>query len=169
MNTLPPYTISLQTPGKFSVVVCYVIDPSNFYIHPVQESGTKRKVDTSLFDCVSDYCHVLVAHEVGELCCVKSAEHSEWCRGLVTDVKEYEDEKEYLVCHIDYGDSDWYKGDQLKAFTSEFLEYPAQAVHCCLSNVHPTSDNHVWKEETIEQFKKLTTRSQLVAFIKSEG
>ena len=165
---MPPHLIKLQKPGKFRVIVCHIIDPSNFYIRPSQQASVKTEVSSVLFDYFGDDFNVAETdreYVIGDLCSTRSTQHSEWCRGIVTDLEETNDEKKCLVRHLDYGDSHWYTSGQLKALPGQLIQYPAQAVHCCLSNVHPSTEGGGWKNESLERFKQLVTGSQLVAFV----
>ena len=52
--------INLQKPGEFSVAVCHVMDPSDFYVSPNQEGSAKTLVSGVLFDCLSEDFSVAV-------------------------------------------------------------------------------------------------------------
>ena len=170
-GTLPPLLICLEDSGKFTAAVSYVIDPWNFYVRPIQEFNAGDD-HNSLPDYISKCCSQPVnfgEYFIGGLCCVQSVQVGEWYRGIVTDVNEGEGVIQCQVHHLDRGNSQWYMANQVKVLPDELHQYPAQAVHCVLSNVHPHANDDAWKKDTVAQFKRLTKDTHFAAFIKSEG
>lgn len=170
-STLPPLILRVETSGMIIVVVSHVIDPWNFYVQPVQESGASGD-HISVCDHISKSCVQSVhfsEHCIGDLCCVQSAQDGEWYRGVVTEVTKGQHVTRCQVHHFDHGNSQWYMATQVKVLPGELCRYPAQAVHCMLSDVHPFADDEVWKKDTLDKFKLLTQSAHLMAFIKSEG
>ena len=183
-EALPPMLIQVEESGEFTVCVCSVITPGNFYVYPLQESCVRQMNDicNTMPNYFSEGCvqpSQMSEQRVGELCCVQSPQDGVWCRGFIINVAEEQGVKKYQVLHIDYGDLQWYITSQLKAFPEDLCQYPAQAVHCSLCNVHPCEKKQInivsedgdnlWCMETIERFRQLTDRSHLVAYVKAQG
>ena len=183
-EALPPMLIQVEESGEFTVCVCSVITPGNFYVYPLQESCVRQMNDicNTMPNYFGEGCvqpSQMSEQHVGELCCVQSPQDGVWCRGFIINVTEEQGIKKYQVLHIDYGDLQWYVASQLKAFPEDLCQYPAQAVHCSLCNVHPCEKkqmnvvsedgDNLWCMETIERFRQLTDRSHLVAYVKAQG
>lgn len=181
LEALPPLSIQVEESGEFTVCVCHVVTPGNFYVYPLQESCVRQMNDVCnmIPNYFSESCvqsAQTCEQHVGELCCVQSPLDGEWYRGVITNVVEKEGVKKCEVLHIDYGDLQLYIASQLKPFPDDLYQYPAQVVHCSLCDVHPREKKVVskdadnsWNREAIDRFNQLTNRSHLVAYVKTQG
>ena len=173
-STLPSLLINLGFSGEFSVVVCFVVNPLSFYVHPVIDRNTEQLScgctsvpDNFIEDCMQS--SQLSGCSVGKLCCVQSAQNGKWYRGIITNVDEMQRKRNVEVLHFDHGDSHWYGADQLKVLPANCCTYPAQAIHCTLSDIDTPTGNEEWRKETMDLFDQLTKSSNLIAFVKSKG
>lgn len=185
-EALSPMVIQVDKSGELAVYVSHVISPGSFYVHPVQESCVRQMNDVC--NTVPNYFSKggvepsqMSEQRVSELCCVQSPQDGDWYRGFIIKVNEEQGVKMCQVLHIDYGDMQWYVASQLRSLPEDLCQYPAQAVHCSLSDVYPCEKkqrniasedaDNLWSMETIERFRRLTDGSHqvLVAYIKAQG
>ena len=149
-----------QQDGLFSCMFTIVDSPDLFYVNIVH---MKSKVLDEIGNEVNQ--HILenepqyVPLEVGQPCLAIHHEDNKWYRGIVLEFNE--DEENYLVFFVDFGNRAWNMTEHIRPIEKRFLRYPAQAIPCRLAGVKPKNSLE-WQPEAIHTFSEMTTFSRII-------
>ncbi|KAL4236389.1 Tudor domain [Mactra antiquata] len=149
-----------------NVMVTYVKDPSCFQV-------VLDKMESSL-DTVMDQLHeyysklpingdILENPQLGQACITQFTEDKGWYRAVITGLKN---DGHAEVMYVDYGNNEYTDCAALKKIKPEFMELPAQAVHCRLSGV--ASQQGFWSPEHTVKFSEMVEELSFSATFKSE-
>ena len=154
--------VKVQTP----VYLSHCESPSNFFI---------QLADTYELDQLNErmqqaYTDDKVIHKFetrpksGMMCAVFSPEDHSWYRAKVLHVGD----DGILVSYIDFGNNETIK-DDVKPLQKQFLDIPAQAVQCTLSDICPLTSEDNWSQDCIETFMAETgMQRELLAEIQAD-
>lgn len=97
----------------------------------------------------------------GTLClAVSPEEQGMWCRCRIIEKIPVNNEWEFRVFYVDYGDYSVVPLSNLKKLPTQFItRLPFQAIACSLDGVFPKTGNGQWTEEANRSFKALTRDS----------
>lgn len=166
--------VELDSSGEFTLLISCIVNPSKFFVHPIQENIASDMVELSNslnqhylnpnndMPLSEDYAHS------GTFCCVYADNDQQWYRGIITDVRGNSASKECLVFSIDYGDSSWVPLSSLQVLKEEFFSFPPLCICCSLFGASSATLTE-WEEDCMQYFRKLTEGLTLVAAVCMEG
>ena len=93
-------------------------------------------------------------------CCAKFSQDQAWYRARIRELSG----SEVTVHYVDYGNSEGLPLSQLKSLSSKFIELPAQAVLCHLTDVCSSKD---CSAESVVEYEKLIQEQELEVVVKS--
>ena len=133
-----PFKLSLAVQEVLDISVVYVEDPSLIYI---QRADCETEL-TQLAEEIAQYCSNIEKESqicqtfcMGDFVLARWCEDGLWYRGEVLGTDMASEEKSSRISFIDYGNVEVISSDSLVMCPRNFLELPAQAIPCCLSQV----------------------------------
>ena len=138
-----PFKLSLAVREVLEVSVVYIKDPSLIYI---QREDCRNEL-LQLGEEIADYCaifddgkHFPQTFYEGDFVLAKWSRDDMWYRGEVLAVSSSSAEKTSQISFIDYGNIEAISSNALVMCPRNFLELPAQAISCSLTQV-PNRDS----------------------------
>ncbi|XP_076469383.1 uncharacterized protein LOC143299813 [Babylonia areolata] len=137
--------------SPFRVLVTHVDNPWSFYI--VQCQHIIRDLNKQINHHVWQTWETLNRAGIGSLCLAQFKD-GVFYRAQVQHI--YPDSSA-TVYFVDYGNVFITKVSQLLVLPEHLRELPALAIHCCLSEVAPSSKTGAWTQRAIDEFQELVT------------
>ena len=132
------------------VYISYAESPSNFFIQladTYQLDNLNDLMRKTYTDLGNDY-KLYTDLNRGMLCAAFSPEDHSWYRARVLNIS---DNDTVFVNYIDFGHCETL-GEDVKPLLRMFLDIPAQAVQCTLSDIRHLTLEEGWSQDCIEMF-----------------
>ena len=124
---------ALQLQSDVAVYISAVETPNLFYVQRCTELNKLNELNISLNAASLPKYNPCVL-QVGQLCAARLSVDGKLYRGKVVTVSP---EFSYEIYFLDYGDTEWVKGQCVYLINEEFLSLSAQAIPCCLRGFVP--------------------------------
>ncbi|KAL8589429.1 hypothetical protein ACOMHN_021581 [Nucella lapillus] len=145
----------LRANVRVPVVVIHVENPWSFYV--VRSQQLLQKLTTQINQHVwkTWECHGSVG--IGSLCLAQYGD------GVFyrAQVQHLYPDGNVAVNFVDYGNLFIAKVSKLLALPQDLRELPALAIHCCLSEVGPSSRSGAWTQKAIDEFQELVIGEEI--------
>ncbi|XP_035676031.1 uncharacterized protein LOC118415482 [Branchiostoma floridae] len=158
--------VNLQEDGSFLLMTSYIVDPSEFYVHPVTPDAAKidhlMKELNKFYQEKGDVLRNITFEPcVNDICCARFSKDKTWYRAQICTVtykrteqgtgppgekQQRKSEAEGLDCcqvqvfYVDYGNFETLPVSEVLPLMPEFTEEPAHAVKCSLYGIVPIAE-----------------------------
>ena len=135
----------VQTP----VYLYHGDSPSNFYIQPADTYQLDRlnQLMQKAYTDEEDNHEFHTELKPGMFCAAFSPEDRSWYRAKIVNIID----ENVIVNYIDFGNNETIPSG-IKPLQKQFLDIPAQAMHCALFNICPITREEGWSKDCIETF-----------------
>ncbi|XP_019647103.1 PREDICTED: LOW QUALITY PROTEIN: uncharacterized protein LOC109487527 [Branchiostoma belcheri] len=159
--------VNLHDDGSFLLMTSYIVDPSEFYVHPVTRDAAKidhlmKELNAFYQEKMDMLRHITFEPCVNDICCARFSGDKTWYRAQICTVTYRRDcssssesasgkkqhgkpEAEGLDCcevqvfYLDYGNFETLPVSEVLPLMPEFTVVPAHAMKCSLYGIMPVS------------------------------
>ena len=151
---------TLKQKEMTEVEVTFASNPREFWCSTFTGSTDLVPVTKVLkAHCESSASKKLRNARTGDLCGARYSADGEWYRARVEHSPQ---SGQVSVYFLDYGNSEVVAEADLRQIGSQLLSLPAQAIKCCLTDVHPLSGSS-WNQSAVDTFENLISDKVLFA------
>jgi len=151
--------INITTDTRHSVVVSWVVSPSEFYCQLIENSRDIEKLSKDLRDTYQTAKqHTMSASDctVGRPCVAFYEADRCWYRGHIVSC----DSGGVTVFYVDYGNTEVVRMEQVRSATSQLMKSPpVQAIKCCLCGAEQRASQ--WTKDESSAFDRAVSIPRL--------
>ncbi|GFT18463.1 a-kinase anchor protein 1, mitochondrial [Nephila pilipes] len=146
------FKLSLPIGMPCSIQVYKIMDPSHFYVHAVTHPSyfTMWKHLDDMNEFYNENSPKLEFPQLGNICVIKA--DIGWCRAEIVALLSETDRCMVRIC--DFGGYEYVENTSLYLMNANFMDYPFQAIECCLGGIQPIDGNN-WTEEATRAFERI--------------
>ncbi|XP_075122157.1 RING finger protein 17 [Leptodactylus fuscus] len=149
--------------SEVCVLICYSINPSDFYIHMIGESEYSKTVNEiqEVYNSEEAEDWQIVSPSVGQPCIAKydvEDDNDQWYRAEIVALPN---PYEAIINYVDFGNIAKVDVVGLRRMKDEFMDLPRKAICCRLAYIQPPNAGPIWSSDACLLFDKLTGNKQL--------
>nr|XP_014353439.1 PREDICTED: RING finger protein 17 isoform X1 [Latimeria chalumnae] len=151
--------------SEVSIVVCYVNNPSDFYMHltdSLEFLVLLKKIEEVYKE--GDDQNLEILCPVQGQACVAKFEDGEWYRAKVVGLPGH---REVEVKYVDFGNVAKVTVKDLRKIKDDFLSLPEKAIKCQLAHIESVKGMEGWSQQANERFEELTQEKLLLCTVVS--